>query len=83
MSGINSVKNYKYSILVKNIGVLKRLKKDEKKCAGIGSYTYYCRIQQFTIKATYSAEQSASFIKKEETVEEKVSSGLNILTAIT
>ena len=29
MSGINSVKNYKYSILVKKIGVLKRLKKDE------------------------------------------------------
>ena len=45
MSGINSVKNYKYSILVKKVGVLKRLKKDEKKCAGIGSYTYYCRIQ--------------------------------------
>ena len=42
MSGINSVKNYKYSILVKKIGVLKRLKKkDGKKCAGIGSYTYY------------------------------------------
>ena len=45
MSGINSAKNYKYSILVKKIGVLKRLKKAEKKCAGIGSYTYYCRIQ--------------------------------------
>ena len=43
MSGINSVKNYKYSILVKKIGVLKRLKKkkDGKKCTGIGSYTYY------------------------------------------
>ena len=31
MSGINSVKNYKYSILVKKIGVLKRLKKRRKK----------------------------------------------------
>ena len=31
MSGINSVKNYKYSILVKKVGVLKRLKKRRKK----------------------------------------------------
>ena len=31
MSGINSVKNYKYSILVKKIGVLKRLKKKRRK----------------------------------------------------
>ena len=42
MSGVNSVKNYKYSILVKKIGVLKRRKKkDEKKCASIGSSAYY------------------------------------------
>ena len=34
-------------------------------------------------KAMYSAEESASFIKKEGTVEEKVSSGLNILTTVT
>ena len=40
-------------------------------------------IQQFTIKTTYSAEESASFINKEGTVEEKVSSGLNILTTVT
>ena len=31
MSGINSVKSYKYSILVKKIGVLKRLKKKTEK----------------------------------------------------
>ena len=31
MSGINSVKNYKHSILLKKIGVLKRLKKRRKK----------------------------------------------------
>ena len=31
-------------------------------------------IQQFTIKAMYSAKESASFINKEGTVEEKVSS---------
>ena len=30
MSGINSVKNYKYSILIKKIGVLKRLEKTKK-----------------------------------------------------
>ena len=34
-------------------------------------------------KAMYSAEESASFIKKEGAVEEKVSSGLNILTTVT
>ena len=37
------------------------------------------KIQQFTIKAMYSAGYSVSFIKKKGTVEEKVSSGLNIL----
>ena len=37
------------------------------------------KIQQFTIKAMYSAGDSVSFIKKKGTVEEKVSSGLNIL----
>ena len=39
-------------------------------------------MQQFTIKATYSAEESPSFINKEGAVEEKVSSGLNILTTV-
>ena len=34
-------------------------------------------------KAMYNAEESGSFIKKEGAVEEKVSSGLNILTTIT
>ena len=41
------------------------------------------KIKQFTIKATYSAEESASFINIEGTVEEKVSSGLNILMTVT
>ena len=41
------------------------------------------KIQQFTIKAMYSAKDSVSFIKKKGTVEEKVSSGLNILTTVT
>ena len=40
-------------------------------------------IQQFTIKATHSAEDSASFINKEEKVEQKVISGLNILATVT
>ena len=31
MSGINCVKNYEYSILVKKIGVLKRIEKRRKK----------------------------------------------------
>ena len=30
------------------------------------------RIQQLTVKATYSAEEIASFINKEKTVEKKV-----------
>ena len=42
MIGINSVKNYKYSILVKKIRVLKRLKKDEKK---VCSNPHLCILQ--------------------------------------
>ena len=34
-------------------------------------------------QATYAAEESAPFINKEGTAEEKVSSGLNILTTVT
>ena len=40
-------------------------------------------IQQFTIKATNSAGGSAPFINNEETVEEKMSRRLNILTTVT
>ena len=41
------------------------------------------KIQQCTVKSTYSAEENVSFVKKEGTVEEQVSSGLNILTTVT
>ena len=41
-----------------------------------------CVRSKSVIKATYSVEESASFIDKEGTVEEKVSSGLNILTTV-
>ena len=44
MSGINCVKNYEYSILVKKTrGIKKNRKKTEKKCACIDIYTYYSR----------------------------------------
>ena len=41
MNGINSVKNYKYSFLVKKNKKFKNLKKGEKKCAGTLIYAYY------------------------------------------
>ena len=42
MSNINSVKNYKYSILVKKIGALKSLKKKHIYIyKHFGIYTYY------------------------------------------
>ena len=47
MSSINSVKNYEYSILEKKIKKLKNIKNDEKGCAKISIYTYYCLCVSF------------------------------------
>ena len=41
-----------------------------------------CAAEKFTIKAAYSAEESAPFINKEGTVEGKMSRGLNILATV-
>ena len=39
--------------------------------------------KQFTIKASYSAEESASSINKEGTVDEKMSREFNIMITVT
>ena len=41
MNDINSVKNCKYSFLVKKTKKFKNLKNGQKKCAGTLIYTYY------------------------------------------
>ena len=63
MCNINSVKDYKYSILVKKIVVLKRLKKRrKKKWTGTTIYTCYFAVVQITFLFPLTASEIITWI---------------------